>query len=134
MNGKFKAIEGIPGAGKLFFAEMEREIPFSAKRVYYVCGAEKGTVRGHHAHKKLSQVLVCLYGVLEILWDDGTDKNVFLLVNPGDFLLLPPLIWHTVTWLKSESVLLVLASDYYDEADYMRNYEDFCLYLKSERP
>lgn len=120
---------GQPGA--LSFFEAERDVDFEIKRVYYITGAPKGTVRGGHAHKKLKQLLFCPYGRIEITLDDGKRKSVYLLDDPSKGLLVESLYWRTMRWLEDDSVLCVAASEYYDESDYMRSYDEFLRYLKN---
>lgn len=113
--------------GSLCVAEAPAaEIPFEIKRVYYIYGAKKGTVRGRHAHKKLEQVLICAYGAIEITIDGGggTEETI-LLDDPASALYVGPSVWRTMKWAADGSVLLVLASEHYDESDYIRDYGEF---------
>ena len=114
-----------PGMGSLSFFEGGRDIHFDIKRLYYVYAVPKDSRRGGHAHKELNQILMCPYGSIKILLDDGTEKSEFMLDDPSTGLFIGPSIWHDMVWMTSNSVLLVAASDYYDENDYIRNYDDF---------
>jgi len=116
--------------GSLYFLESERDIRFVFKRMYSICGVKKGIIRGQHAHKALSQLIVCLYGAIEIECDGGEKKATIVLDEPKKGLYIGPGIWRTMKWLKDESVLLVLASDYYNESDYIRNYDEFIQLVK----
>ncbi|OAA26945.1 hypothetical protein AT15_06245, partial [Kosmotoga arenicorallina S304] len=120
-----KAKEGV-----LSVIESKNAKLFDFKRIYYIYGVPVGTVRGHHAHKVLKQILVCVYGAIEIMYNDGKKKGYTVLDNPSKGLYVGPGIWHTMKWLKDHSVLLVLASDYYDESDYIRNYDEFIRLVK----
>lgn len=101
-------------------------VPFEIKRVYYTYGTEKEIIRGHHAHKELEQLLICVYGEIEIQLDNGEGRTETIILNdPSRGLYVGPMMWHTMKWLKSDSILLVLASEHYDESDYIRNYGEF---------
>jgi len=117
----------IPEEGQLQFIEAERQVPFPVRRVYYSTGVRAGYVRGKHAHRSLEQALVCVHGAVRVNLDTGTERTTCILDNPALGLYVGPMLWHTMTWIHDDSVLLVLASDYYDEADYIRSYEDFLL-------
>jgi len=125
-----KRIAETPDLGSLVFFEATKDIPFTFKRVYYIYGVKKGVFRGHHAHKKLEQLLICIHGKIEIMCDDGNKKEYYTLDDPAKGLYIGPGIWHTMKWLKDDSVLLVLASEYYDESDYIRDYDEFIKLIK----
>lgn len=111
--------------GWLVALEAERTIPFPVRRVYYIYGTQPGVRRGKHAHHKLRQVLVCIAGTCTVLLDDGRSReNVCLTVNT-EGLVLDPMIWHEMYDFSQGCVLLVLADDWYDEADYIRDYSVF---------
>ena len=115
----------IRSKGNLCYLEEERDFPFQIKRMYYIHSEETGEHRGFHAHKTLKQVLVCVYGEVCVLLDNGYDKAEVLLDNPSKGLLLSEMIWREMIWMKDNSVLCVLASDYYNEMDYIRDYNEF---------
>ena len=115
----------IRGSGGLSFLEGERDIPFAVKRVYYIHGQAAGAHRGFHAHRTLEQFLFCPHGSVRVLLDDGRERGEVLLDAPDKGLYLPPEYWHEMIWMEEDSVLCVLASDYYDEGDYIREYGDF---------
>ena len=115
--------------GQLVAIEELKDIPFSPKRIYYIYGTQEGVRRGFHAHKKLEQILVCVSGSCKIYMDDGTDTDNVLLDNPYDGLYIGPNMWHEMFDFSSDAVLLVLASDYYNESDYIRNYNEFVQYI-----
>ena len=111
--------------GSLTFIE-DRDLPFSIKRIYYIYDVKKGIIRGHHAHKKLQQILICIKGKIRITLDDGSSSTKsFLLDTPSTTLFVDKMIWRTMEWLEDNAVLLVLASEQYTEADYIRNYGAF---------
>lgn len=113
--------------GKLIALESLTElVPFEVKRVYYIFDTTPGTVRGKHAHKALKQVLICVSGActIECEMPDGT-KTEHRLDWPDRGLLIEGLVWRNMKDFSKDAVLLVLASEHYDEADYIRNYEGF---------
>lgn len=118
--------------GVLCVAESQTpSVPFEIKRVYYTCGVEAGVTRGHHAHKKLEQILICPYGEIEITLDNGNNRTDSVILDaPEKGLYVGPSTWRAMKWLKDDSVLLVLASEHYDESDYIRNYDDFIKWVK----
>lgn len=95
------------------------------RRVYIIHSVKKSTIRGYHAHHNLKQLVICTQGKIKIALDDGIIKNEYELDNPNKALYIAPLIWHTMEWLENDSVLVVLASELYDENDYIRDYNDF---------
>ena len=98
---------------------------FNIKRIYYITHVKRFTIRGHHAHKELLQIIWCPYGSIEILLDDGVDKVIYILDSPEKAIKIGPGIWREMKWLQSDSVLCVAASDYYNEDDYVRDYQKF---------
>ncbi len=111
--------------GNLVALEENKIIPFSIKRVYYLFDLQSDIPRGFHAHKELIQVAVCVKGHCDILMDDGKSKEIVTLGSPDKGLLIDVMQWHEMQNFSDDCVLLVLASDVYDEADYIRSYEQF---------
>lgn len=118
--------------GSLSFFEAERHIPFPIRRIYYIFNVASGARRGFHAHKNLKQVLFCIHGSCKLLLDDGKERQIVHLTNPSEGILLEGVIWREMYDFSDGAVLAVMASEYYDEADYIRNYEDFLSYIKGE--
>lgn len=116
--------------GTLSFLETERHIPFNVRRVYYIYDVQGDSRRGFHAHRDLQQVLICIHGSCKILMDNGTEKQTVLLDKPSEGLLIENTIWREMYDFSPGAVLLVLASHYYDEADYIRNYDEFLAFIK----
>lgn len=116
--------------GALSFFEASRDIPFEVKRIYYIYDAPKGVQRGGHAHRNLHQILFCPYGKIEIVLDDAAERESVMLDNPGKGLLIGPGLWREMIWHTDNAVLCVAASEYYDEHDYIRDYQDFLTYKK----
>lgn len=111
--------------GQLSVLEAQKNIPFSIKRVYYLTGMKSDVPRGFHAHKKLEQVAVCVVGKCRMLLDNGKIKEDVWLDSPSKAIRIEPMVWHEMHDFSDGCVLLVLASELYDEADYIRSYEDF---------
>ena len=116
--------------GNLVFGESDKGIPFSIERIYYIYGVSGTTRRGFHAHKNLKQVLLCVNGSCEILLDDGSSKEIIILNEPNKGISVEGVIWREMYNFTEGTVLLVLASDYYNEEDYIRNYDEFLMYIK----
>lgn len=111
--------------GQLVAAEVDRHIPFLIKRVYYLRDLKRDEPRGFHAHKALQQVAVCVAGSCTFLLDDGYRREEVFLDDPSRGLLIGSMIWHEMRNFSSDCILMVLASEVYDEADYIREYNDF---------
>lgn len=111
--------------GNLIALEGGIDFPFDIKRVYYIYGTDKNSIRGKHAHKKLEQVIVCVAGSCDFLLDDGTNKTSIHLNNPSQGLYIKHNIWREFTNFSTDCVLMVLASARYDESDYIRDYQMF---------
>lgn len=111
--------------GNLTFIEAERHVLYSIRRVYYVYDVPGGAERGGHAHKTLHQLLIAISGSFDVILDDGIEASRVHLNRSYYGLLIKPYIWREINNFSSGSVCLVLASEYYDEADYIRNYNDF---------
>ncbi len=114
--------------GNITVVENGVDVPFDTKRVYYLYDVPGGESRGGHAHKKLYQLLVAASGSFSVTLDDGTEKRTIVLNRPYQGLLIVPGIWRTLDDFSSGSVCLVLASEKYDEADYIREYQLFTEY------
>lgn len=117
-------------AGKLIFIEGEQDIPFAIARVYYICDVPGDVRRGFHAHKTLRQVLICAQGSCRILLDNGRERETVKLEGPTRGLLVDAGVWHEMYDFTPGAVLLVLASEHYDESDYIRDYDVFKAYRK----
>ena len=117
-----------PRFGELSFLESKRDIPFSIRRVYWITEAEAQTNRGFHAHKLNCQLLFCPYGVIDIILDDGQKRTRVTLDKPSKGLLLMPGLWREMVWIQTGSVLCVLASEYYEAEEYIRDYDKFIEY------
>jgi len=116
--------------GDLVVAEGENNvIPFSIKRVFNV-RAQKGHIRGRHAHRHCSQLLICTNGAVKVKCDDSSTNEVYVLDKPNFGLFIPPGIWADQKYIENNTILTVLCDRPFEEADYLRNYEDFKLFSK----
>ncbi len=111
--------------GNLVVIEENKTIPFPVKRVYYIYNSSPEVERGFHAHKTLQQLAVCVAGSCTMLLDDGRAKEEVLMDSPNKGTMVEPLVWHEMRDFSKDCVLLVLASEHYDESDYIRDYDDF---------
>ncbi|MDI7183519.1 sugar 3,4-ketoisomerase [Leptospira santarosai] len=112
--------------GNLIIMEGMRDIPFEVRRIYYINNLENSvSVRGQHAHKEIEQVIFCVSGSFTLKLDDGKVKQEILMNRDNVGVLLGKMLWHTMENFSSGCILLVAASDYYKEEDYIRNYSDF---------
>lgn len=137
MEGKIKLIEGIhfiqcdthnDDRGSLGVIE-GKKLPFKIKRVYYLYSTAFGERRGLHAHKKLEQILICVSGNCKIKLDNGREYVNILMDKPDIGLYISSAVWREMYDFSDDCVLVVLASEMYDESDYIRNYEVFKEYV-----
>ncbi len=111
--------------GNLTFIEGGRHVPFAIKRVYYLYDVPGGAERGAHGHRDLQQLIVAMSGSFDVILDDGFEKKTFHMNRSYYGLYVSSMMWREITNVSSGAVLMVLASDYYDAADYFRDYEKF---------
>ena len=119
--------------GQLVALEEFNDIPFRIKRVYYMYDTLPDVVRGHHAHKHLQQILVCVHGSCKIRLDNGKEKKIVALEKPYEGLYVANNMWREMFDFSLDAVLMVFASDLYDEFNYIRDYDEF-LKLVEEHP
>lgn len=119
--------------GNLTVAEQFKNVPFGIKRVYWVYDVPGGESRGGHAHKECKEFIIAVSGSFHVTLDDGTDKKSYLLNHPYQGLLVDTGVWRTLDDFSSGAVCLVLASELYDESDYIRDYDEFLEYVKCSR-
>lgn len=119
-----------PTRGALTVVEQLKEVPFEVKRVYWTYDVPGGESRGGHAHKNLYQLLVPMSGSFKVVLDNGMEKREFLLNHPWQGLIITPGIWRTLEDFSSGAVCMVLASELYDESDYIREYDQFIEWTK----
>jgi len=119
--------------GKLSFMESNTHIPFNIKRIFYIYDIKDLTViRGGHAHKTLQQVIFCLNGSFTLELDNGNEKEEIYLNKPNEGVIIEAKIWLTMKKFSKRTIIMVIASDYYDEIDYIRNYKEFRKYIKRD--
>ena len=115
--------------GNLTFAEGVSMVPFDIRRAYWVYDVPGGMGRGGHAHKHLRQLLIAVSGSFHVTLDNGRERETILLNHPWQGLLIETNIWRTLDDFSSGAVCLALASEHYDEADYIYDYDDFLRYV-----
>jgi dTDP-4-dehydrorhamnose 3,5-epimerase-like enzyme len=111
--------------GNLTFIEGGRNIPFDIRRTYWIYDVPGGEVRGGHSYRTLNEVIIAVSGSFDVMVDDGREKKVFSLNRSYYGLYVPNLLWRELENFSTNSLCLILASDIYDEGDYIRNYGDF---------
>lgn len=115
--------------GMLSFFENNIDYNFEIKRFYYIYGASAGSERGFHAHKKLKQLLFCPHGKIEVTLMNENEKTIIILDEPNKGLIIEPCTWREIKWIQQNAVLCVAVSDFYDESDYIRDFEEYLEYL-----
>ena len=119
--------------GNLSVVEAFKEIPFDIKRVFWIYDVPGGENRGGHAHKQLFQFIIATSGSFHVNVTDGKNKYSYFLNHPFMGVLLPPGLWASQDDFSSGAVCMVLASDFYDEEDYIRNYDEFLKWKSNSR-
>ena len=119
--------------GNLTVAQAHTDVPFSIKRAYWVYDVPAGECRGGHAHKLCKEVLIALSGSFHVTVDNGEEQKTVLLNHPYQGLLINTDVWRTLDDFSSGAVCLVLASEPFDEDDYIREYDDFLRYLADKK-
>ena len=117
--------------GSLIALEENYNTPFAIKRVYYIFETKSGVRRGYHAHKYLKQLAICISGSCSFLLDDGTTKKNILLDSPNKGLLIEGLVWREMYDFSEDCILLVIASEHFNEDDYIRDYDTFLKLARS---
>ncbi len=120
-------IKTIPtvNSGELSFFETSKDISFDIKRVYYISKVPEGIRRGFHAHKQLKQMLFCPFGRIQLVLENKNGREEIELCDPSIGVLIEECTWREMLWLQKDSVLCVVASDFYDPHDYIRDYHEF---------
>ena len=115
--------------GQLVALEEIKDIPFKIKRVYYMYDTKEGVVRGYHAHKNLQQILVCIHESCKVRLNKKKEKKMIPLEKPYEGLYVSNNMWREMFDFSPDAVLMVLASELYDESDYIRDYDEFRAYI-----
>lgn len=118
--------------GNLTVAEPSVGVPFDIRRAYWVYDVPGGECRGGHAHKQLRQLIIAVSGSFHVTLDDGTRKETYLLNHPWQGLVVETGVWRTLDDFSSGAVCLVLASEPYEEDDYIYDYDEFIAYKKAQ--
>jgi len=118
--------------GSLIAFEENHNVPFDIKRVFYIYGTQEGVSRGQHSHYKTRQLLIAINGSCKVTLDDGDKKETFLLNKPNVGLLQDALVWGTMLDFSQDCILMVFADTYYDESDYIRDYQEFLKEVKND--
>lgn len=129
---KYKFQKHGDARGQLVALEEGKEIPFHVKRVYYMFDTVDKVRRGYHAHRHLEQILICVSGKCKIHLDNGQETAEVILDNPMEGLYIANNCWREMYDFSKDAVLMVLASELYDEKDYIRNYNEFLKYIKRD--
>ncbi|MGO4716389.1 sugar 3,4-ketoisomerase [Bradyrhizobium sp. 2TAF24] len=119
--------------GNLSIVEAGRQIPFDIKRVYYLYDIPGGAARAGHAHRKLHQLMIAMSGAFDVTLDDGKERKKFHLNRSYVGLYIAPMTWRDLDNFSSGAVCMNIASEYYDEADYMRTYDEFLQEIEKTR-
>lgn len=119
--------------GNLTVAQAYTDVPFAVKRAYWVYDVPAGECRGGHAHKLCKEILIALSGSFHVTVDNGEEQKTVLLNHPYQGLLIDTDVWRTLDDFSSGAVCLVLASEPFDEDDYIREYDDFLRYLADKK-
>ena len=118
--------------GHLVIVEGNQDIPFEIKRVFYIYGSDKDVIRGKHANYDTEFVLINVAGTSKVKVDDGTEQKIFSLDRPHTGIFLPRMVWKDMYDFSEDSVLLVLASEHYDETEYIRSYSEYLEIMKQK--
>lgn len=116
--------------GNLTFIEENKHVPFEIKRAYYLYDVPGGAERGGHAHKELEQLIIAMSGSFDVILDDGHERKSFHMNRSYYGLYVSQMIWREMDNFSSGSVCMVLASTFYDESDYYRDYDTFLRDIK----
>ena len=119
--------------GNLIVGEINKQLPFSAQRFFFVSNVPEGEPRGIHAHKKCHQFLVCVAGSVKAMVDNGETRQVISLDRPNLGLHMPPMTWGAQYDYSEDAVLLVLASRVYEADDYVHEYDEFLKFVASSK-
>lgn len=125
-------IHGDKSGSLIALEALSKQVPFEIKRVYYIFGVSDNIVRGKHAHYNLKQLLICVNGSVDISVEDGKNKEVFHLDRANQGLYIEGFIWREMKNFSKDTVLVVLASEHYNEADYIRDYSQFLNEVKDK--
>lgn len=118
--------------GSLYPFNVHEALDFVPKRLFFIADVPAGTIRGHHAHIKTKQALVCISGIIDVHMSDGVNEKVHRLL-PGSYVIEDPMTWTCMNFVEDKSVLLVVSSEPHNESDYIRNFEDYKMILEGKQ-
>jgi len=130
---KFITIPTITDDCQLCFAQYPDHMPFKIKRIYFIISPKANEPRGCHAHRKTRQVLFCIQGKVRMILDDGKNREETILSSPEKGILLEKMVWHEMHDMARSTTLIVVASEKYDPADYIRSYDQFKKLAKAKK-
>jgi len=119
--------------GKLSFGEVDSQLPFTPQRYFMVYDVDAGVVRGGHAHRSCSQFLIAVSGQVIVITNDGVERQEHVLDRPSIGLHIPPGVWGEQKYVGRDARLLVLASEPYDRAEYITDYDEFLRFKASDQ-
>jgi len=119
-------------SGNLSIIESGIDLPFEIKRIYYIWNNRCSLPRGKHAHKALSQAFIAIHGGCELVFKDTRVEKRYFLNDASKCLLVSPGYWRDIENFSEDCVLMVLASDHYDESDYIRDYDEYIKYVQQK--
>ena len=119
-------------SGNISILESGIDLPFEIKRIYYIWNTHNGLPRGSHAHKELRQAFIAVHGSCELVFNDSIEEQRFLLNDASQCLVVAPGYWRDIEKFSEDCVLMVLASEHYDEKDYIRNYDEYIAYVREK--
>ena len=119
-------------SGNLSIIESGIDLPFEIRRIYYIWNTHNGLPRGSHAHKELRQAFIAVHGSCELVFNDTIEEQRFLLNDASQCLVVAPGYWRDIEKFSEDCVLMVLASEHYDEKDYIRNYDEYIAYVREK--
>lgn len=119
--------------GNLSFLQHNEQIPFVVRRAYWIYDVPGGELRGSHAFRKTQEIIIALSGSFDVVLHDGADEQAFSLNRSYVGLYVPQLLWRTLKNFSTNSLALILASTDYDEADYIRQFEEYRRYVQSPK-
>jgi hypothetical protein len=135
VKGKWELID-LPvvrdSRGNLTFVEGTRHVPFRIERIYYLYDVPSGSERAGHAHRALQQLIIAASGSFSVHLDDGVNTETVFLNRSHTGLLMGPMVWRVIDNFSSGAVCFVLASSFFDEADYIRDYATFLKTLSTQ--
>ena len=118
--------------GQLVALEEQLDVPFNIKRIFYIFGTQQDIARGNHSHYKTEQFLICVKGCCSVTLDNSSETKTYVLDSPNKALFQDALLWGSMHSFSADCVLLVLANMFYDESDYIRNYDEFVALFDSK--